>query len=379
MKPKSKSLLPTLAVAGGLALVSITCSADTLVLQSRSVTGTVLQTNGDNVLMMTDYGTLNYSLAIIKEIKIDRAEAADFTPSGRLPDFRSLVVFLSREPWTQGLKQIPATVIDKGILRNVPYSSYRCVDDYEINIYGDPNDPAGIEAGVSGKLLNDQQARHNCISLVRAVLGRSADKNMLDGLKLEQDLKTDDGFTFEITPPTVEDAYGGWWVSVYSEQKLSLSRASEAELKNISVTKADVVRASDGAGWSVEDLKLARRPELNLISFTTEDGQFIQDAEVVRVNDGVSVIWKKGASGGTVKLARLSENLRRRFGYDPTKAAHAEEVEKARRAQSQTSYDTYSPSYDSSSLSGSSGGGRVYVHSYTRSDGTYVSGYTRRR
>jgi hypothetical protein len=380
-----------------LSFVFLTISnADTLVLQSRSVTGTVLQTNGDNVLLLTDFGTLNYSLGIIKEIKIDRAEAVEFSATSRLPDARSLVLFLSRLSWAVNLKQIPATVIDKGILKNVPYISYRAGDDYEINVYGDPNDPAGIEAGTLGKLLNDGTAKNNCIGFLSSVLGRAADKEVVKTLNAEKDLKTSDGLTFEITPPSAEDSYGGWWVSVYSEQKLKLAQASEAEMREISVTKTAAVRESlnGGDAWSAGDLKLARQPQPTTITFTTTDGETIKDADVVSVMDGVGVVWRKGASGGVVKLANLPEELRRRFGYDPAKAAYAEEVEKAKRRQTQAEIQTAQatagsaavavPSYDPGlSSSGGSSGGSVYVRSYTRrtpSGGTVtVSGYTRRR
>jgi hypothetical protein len=166
---------------------------------------------------------------------------------------------------------------------------------------------------------------------------------------------------------------------------------SDTELKNINVTKVDAIKDGGDAGWSADDLKLARKPQPETISFTTEDGQFIEDAEVVRVNEGVSVIWRKGASGGTIKMANLPETMRRRFGYDPSKAAYAEEVERARRRQSQAeiqaaqtttasgSFESPSPTYGTSSSSGYSSGGSVYVHSYSRRDGTYVSGYTRRK
>jgi len=379
------------AFAAVLIMATTNVSADTLVLQTRSVTGTVLQTNGDNVLLLTDYGTLNYSLGIIKEIKIERAEAVEFSATNRLPDAKNLVLFLSRLPWAANLKQIPATVIDKGILRNVPYVSYRCGEAYEVNIYGDPNAPAGIEAGVTGTLVNDDAAKNHCTGLTAAVLGRSEDREVLKNLNLQKDVKTSDGLTFEITPPSAEDSYGGWWISVYSEQQLNQARASDAEMKDISLTKVQAVRESSNseASWSPEDLKLARQPRPTTISFTTPDGQVVTDAEVVGVTEGVSVIWRKGASGGVIKLANLPEDLRRRFGYDQAKTAYAEEAEKAKRQQAQAeiqaaqSASTASTfrSYNVNSASADSnvGGGSVYVHGYYRKNGTYVSGYTRRR
>ncbi len=57
------------------------------------------------------------------------------------------------------LVQIPSTVIDNGVFRNVPYKSYRA-GDYEMNVYGDPVQPAGVEVGVYRNLLTSQNAKH---------------------------------------------------------------------------------------------------------------------------------------------------------------------------------------------------------------------------
>ena len=116
--------------------------------------------------------------------------------------------------------------------------------------------------------------------------------------------------------------------------------------------------------------------------------------------DGVSLIWRDGASGGFVKLADLPPDLQRQYGYDPVKSSAADIAEKERKARDQLAQQQAAQSYAStppanditgsaysssssyaSSSSGSSsyssGSGRVYVHSYTRRDGTYVSAHTR--
>ena len=60
--------------------------ADTLVFSSgRTVSGTVLQTNESNILLLTDYGALNYSPSIIKEVRMERAEELDVASTNRLP------------------------------------------------------------------------------------------------------------------------------------------------------------------------------------------------------------------------------------------------------------------------------------------------------
>jgi hypothetical protein len=106
--------------------------------------------------------------------------------------------------------------------------------DYEINIYGDPNSPAGFEIGLHRAILDDD-AKKNCIECVCMLLGEKGDRNLVHGLSWEQDQKTRNGVTFEITPPTAPDAYGGWWVSTYNEKLLSTMRANDEELAAITV------------------------------------------------------------------------------------------------------------------------------------------------
>ena len=130
-------------------------SADTIVMLNNHVlTGTTIQTNDDDVLILTRYAAFNFSKASIKGILPESADAS-FSSTNRLPDFQKAVLFLSQQPWATNLTPIPATVIDKGILRNVPYTSFHCGSDYEVNIYGDLEHPAGIEIGVYRKLLTD--------------------------------------------------------------------------------------------------------------------------------------------------------------------------------------------------------------------------------
>jgi len=289
--------------------------------------------------------------------------------------------------------------IDKGMLRNVPYQSFRCGDDYEVNIYGDLDRPAGIEAGVYRKLVADDSAKSNCVKFLAGLLGNSADRETVGRLDMQKDRKSQDGMTFEITPPSADDAYMGWWVSVYSERELNLARASDKELKDISVPKAEVAkqtsRTGDPSAWSAQDLKFAR-PDTTTITFTTKSGSVISNAQVKPYVEGVSLIWRvEGGRGGIVQLADLPEELRGRFGYDPGKAAAVEASDEAKRAReaqalaaqasvpppvasSQTSDNQSTPAYPVGGYQASSGGS-VYVSGYYRKNGTYVHSYTRRQ
>ncbi|MBV8878529.1 MAG: hypothetical protein JO332_01065 [Planctomycetaceae bacterium] len=160
-------------------------------------------------------------------------------PARPLPTRTRCRQTLSVKPWAKGLKQIPSTVIDKGVLKNVPYTSYRA-GEYELNIYGDPEAPACFEIGVNGALVNNADARRNCYDIVAAILNDSASVNFLKSLKPEGEKKVRGGITYEITPPTAEDAYGGWWISLYSEALLDKSRASAEEMAKITTTRKDV-------------------------------------------------------------------------------------------------------------------------------------------
>ena len=179
---------------------------------------------------------------------------------------------LSVKPWAKDLKQIPSTVIDKGVLRNVPYTSYRS-GEYELNVYGDPERPACFEIGITGELLKSADARRNCFEIVQAILNDPAAFQFLRTLNPEGEKKVRAGITYEITPPTAEDAYGGWWISIYSEPLLEKSRASAEEMKKITTTHTEVRSAPEtpavkGAPqvdpllegrWGADDLSAARK------------------------------------------------------------------------------------------------------------------------
>src|SRR4029077_9396948 len=127
-----------------------------------------------------------------------------------------------------------------------------------------------------------------------------------------------------------------WWISVYSEEKLNHSRASADELAQITVTKADVARGAgrvqDPSFWSPDDLKLARVPP-TVLTFKTKSGSVVTNAQVKPYVEGVSLVWRDTNGGGlvTVELADLPEDVRVRFGYDASKAAATDALDKERR------------------------------------------------
>jgi hypothetical protein len=199
------------------------------------VSGEVIQQTDSGVLIKLDYGTFTYPTSMIKNVQRGAPASSPTAASEqRIPDWGRVVSSLASKPWAHELKQVPATVVSVGVLKNVPYVSFRCASGgYELNIYGDPDQPAGIEIGVLNYQLKNDFAKSNCLSFIADVLPQEDDKTIVRNLKQAKDMATRSGFTFETTLPTEADAYNGWWISVYSEKALDDARASQNELRQI--------------------------------------------------------------------------------------------------------------------------------------------------
>jgi hypothetical protein len=168
-------------------------------------------------------------------LKFKYSEEGDSSYDGRA--FLSFfVAAFVKGRWDGEVTQIPATVIDKGVMKNVPYMSFRS-GNYEMNVYGDPAHPAGVEIGVYRELLGNVEAQEHCRTFMAGVMGNDADRLIARGLNATVDSKEREGCTFEVTPATAEDAYGGWWISVYSKSTLEGSRASTQELAAITAPR----------------------------------------------------------------------------------------------------------------------------------------------
>ena len=321
-QPTDKAQMKISPLVFGVWLLGITSAfsfSDTLWLNSGTmVDGTVIQTNSDAFMLLTDSGTFLFSKTAVKQI----GTVPPLRPRrNRYYDFRGTVLTLCQQSWCSNLTQIPATVIDTGVFKNVPYLSFRCGEDYEVNIYGDLKDPAAIEVGVYRKLLTDDNAKQNCLKFVNDLMSLTADKEIVKSLDTRKDTKNRDGLAFEITPPDAKDAYEGWWVSVYSEDKLNRSRASEKEMESVTVAKSGATTSSQTnvVGWTTNEMKLSRP-----------------------------------------YVAIATPPARTPVQVTPV--------------QTQPTYRSYS---SSPSTPASSSGGTVYVRSYTRKDGTYVPAHTR--
>ena len=242
-----------------LALSSNPACGDMLILRGGTVVfGTIQSQGAEGYKFQRGTSTYSYPSAIVTLSYQARPKGgADESPG--LPTWGEVIERVGNQPWGSLVKQSPATVIDKGIFRNVPYLSFRCSADYEINVYGDPERPSGIEIGCYRSLLNKPEAKEKCVALIADLMRRDDLKEAVKNTTRNKDLVEIKEWTIEVSPPEGSDSYGGWWVSVYSERALDSQRASAQEMANVSVARSQLTDSGDGtSGWSSQDLRFAR-------------------------------------------------------------------------------------------------------------------------
>lgn len=236
-------------------------SADKLTLKSgRIYEGRIIGESDSEIKLLRDGVTIGFNLNQIEKIEREQVQAAP----NAMPDAEKMLAAalgVSPEEWVQ----IPATVIEEGVLRNVPYVSYRA-GKLELNIYGDPEAPAGVEIGIYGTNTSTPFKR-KLVSFIAEVTSAE----FTESFNLEADKKRLGAIDYEVTPPTAPDAYGAWWISAYDMTRLESARFADTELNEITVKRAEISRvaAAEAAraaeqrlitAWSRADLERAVRP-----------------------------------------------------------------------------------------------------------------------
>lgn len=245
-----------------LALVVGFCSsllgADKLFMKSgRVYEGRIIGESETEIKILTNGVTIGFGPELIERIEREKIEAAPNT----LPDADKMLAAaqsVAPEEWVQ----IPATVIDDGILRNVPYRSYRS-GALELNIYGDPAAPAGVEIGIYGTNTS-MPFKRRLVAFVSEVTGAE----FPESFNLDQDKKRLGLLDYEVTPPTSPDAYGGWWISAYDMRLLEVARVADNEIHEITNQRAEIVRNAKAEAARAEALAVIAEP---VVTWTAAD------------------------------------------------------------------------------------------------------------
>jgi len=160
----------------------------------------------------------------------------------------------------QHFEQIPAIVIDNGTFQNVPYLSFRANKSIEINVYGNPNHPAGLEIGIYGNRRSNASAQKDAREFMTSYLHGLKEIRALEALPATGGRTEVNGMMIEITPPTAPDAYGGWWVSIWYPKALEKAKVTPEALKKITNTYSEVVKnAVSSTSWDKKELAASQR------------------------------------------------------------------------------------------------------------------------
>jgi hypothetical protein len=311
-----------LAIAIIATLVAQRSSADVIKFRAGGdLECTVIQETSSSVTVIYGSGLLSVDRSMVESIKKDESAIAPCTPGvERLPNWASLIQCLGSKSWATAIEQTPATVVDTGTLAFVPYKSHKCGGVFEVNVYGDPEHPSGIEVGVYGDSASKKSAQDDCEELVRKLLKDPADASTLAGIDRAGGTATREGLVFEITPPTAEDSFGAWWISIYDPIATQAAKASAEELKTITVASGKPPAAA------AEKKEKTDRPNTKPATETPSD------------------------SASTPPK-------------NPSRAVSTDTPRTPATANSKASR----------------GSGTVYVRGYYRKNGTYVKGYTRHK
>ncbi len=264
MKSALYALLPLLSISPGWTHAADDSfhAPDALVLKSgRTVKGLIIRNSANDVLLQERYEENLYPKSAIERILDVPDLGTEFTEvsrKGRLPAWRTILNDLRTNDAIHSLREIPAVTVDEGIFRNVPYTSYRANGIIELNIYGDPENPAGIEFGIYGPRQNNVGLRKVIRSYLSGFLNTRAELAALYGIGLKEGIRQADRLTFEVTPRTAPDAFGAWWISIYDKKTLDAVRLSDAKYHALTLPSQDILGARGrvkDAHWVRADLR----------------------------------------------------------------------------------------------------------------------------
>jgi hypothetical protein len=192
-----------------------------------------------------------------------------------LPSLQKSLAALSEAGFKDTPHQIPATVIDVGRLSYVPYSSFQIGEDRELNVYGNPEAPACVEIGLYRKMLTSDEEKRRCVTYLRRIFP-AMDPS---GLRLSGGKMLKGGVVIEVTPPDAPDAYGGWWISIYSLPMLHAAAGTSASVSVVTVTHTEATAAGE---WSASDLRYAKPSSSGSVgrvyvkSYVRSDGTYVR-------------------------------------------------------------------------------------------------------
>ncbi|MGH8045686.1 MAG: hypothetical protein ACREKL_00440 [Chthoniobacterales bacterium] len=247
-------------IAAILALAQATHAMDQVMLRNGTrVSGTILAQSKDRVIMRVGEGNAVYSKKAIWRIYEDITDHPPETgvlKRDALPPFWIPLSDLYHEDWVNSLKSVKAGPVTEEPLHNVPYVSFRANTIYEMNIYGNPADPAGLEIGYYGNMwFHSKDAQKRCRQFLSSYLTGLNQLQAVYKLNASGGREMVSGLTIEITP----NVYGGWWIAAWNPAKMDAARCKDEAAwklaceKNLAIIKQSTAGKTEWMKYSLKD------------------------------------------------------------------------------------------------------------------------------
>lgn len=235
--------------ASGAVRAANTMPDDIVLKDGKQLKGLIVKKTPDHVVLQmatSEITVPSESIRRINDLPDDNVYFTEITRLGELPSWRSMVQDLRNDDSVKTFEQIPATAINIGYLRNVPYLSFRINEASEMNVYGDPENPVAVEFGVYGNGKRSKKRQRIIREFIAGHLNSRDEVKALYNLNLKNGGEIKCGkLVLKVTPPEAEDSYGGRWFSIYDPARLEKARLSDA--KYAKVTKPfDAVNEANG-------------------------------------------------------------------------------------------------------------------------------------
>jgi len=211
--------------------------------------GLILQNTPDMVVLETENGEARIPKEYIRRIDdAPNGEAifADIVGKNELPSWRSIVHDMRTHDAVRLFEQIPPTTIDNGLLRNIPYLSFRANKNWELNVYGQPEKPVALEFGVYGAAGPDDVTRRTFREFIAGHLHSQEQIAALYSLGPDRREVRAGKLGFRLILPDDPDGYGGTWIVVYRPDSINRARLSDKAYAAIT-RPFDQVNNADGS------------------------------------------------------------------------------------------------------------------------------------
>ncbi len=207
-------------------------SPDSVALNDGTVLhGLILKNSATELIIQTRDGESRIPKDFIRRIDDapdDGVVYSSLVGRDKLPEWRAIVHDLRTHDGVRNFEQIPPTRIDNGLLRNIPYISFRINRHSELNVYGDPQDPVAVEFGVFGSRGLKKEKKRVFGSFLAGHLHSREQIAALYSLGPKNREARAGQLGFRLIKPPDPDSYGGTWIVVYRPDLMERSRLPDA-------------------------------------------------------------------------------------------------------------------------------------------------------